>query len=320
MWRNLPGRIRRPALVGLLVAGLLALAAVPLPGQEGAGSQGSHKEAAAGRLAFTAKVFCSLKRSVPLPFAGVITAVAVRVGDKVEPGEVLARYRLAPEARLELHRRLSPPQLKELAAQLAEVESRRVAMQAKLDSSRRLAEHQLASPQALRLLEKQYQQLLKQRRALAGNLAALRRLAREEAAVLQEQLGTPVNPSRLPAEGVLRSPLEGHVIWVHPDLKEGAYLEATPAVFRVGVLDPVVLRAKVHEIEAMQLRVGDEAEVTLNSLPGQKFTARLTRLPWTTSATALEQPSYFDVEFIAANPGLVLKEGLTAQLVMDKSP
>ncbi len=51
-------------------------------------------------ISFNGKVFCSLKRRVDLPFKGIITSILVHSGDRVKAGQVLARYRLAPEAHI----------------------------------------------------------------------------------------------------------------------------------------------------------------------------------------------------------------------------
>lgn len=323
MWTNLPGGAKArlaPKAAAILSLLALVLGVMPALGRQAPEPQPAPTQTAADKITLAGKVYCSLKHPVPLPFAGVITEVQVKIGQPVKAGEVLARYRLTPEAALAIRRRLSPPQLKELAAKLAEVEGNLVQLEARLQSSRKLAQQQLASEQALNQAEEQYRYLKEQRQILAESLNQERRLAKEEATVIREQLGTAVTPAQMPGEtiGLLRSPIQGHVIWINPDLKQGARLDPTPAVFAVGVLDPVLIRAKVHEIEAMQLSVGARAEVTLESLPGRKFAARLIRLPWATAALP-DQPAYFDVEFEAANPDLLLREGLTAQLVVEKS-
>jgi multidrug efflux pump subunit AcrA (membrane-fusion protein) len=81
-------------------------------------------------------------------------------------------------------------------------------------------------------------------------------------------------------------------------------------------MNPMLLRALVYESEAQKLKVGEEADITLESLPGQKFTARVSRLPWAPPVLALDQPTYYDVEFQVANPELVLKEGMMATVKM----
>ena len=57
-------------------------------------------------IIFNGKLFCSLKRRVDLPFKGVITSLRVQSGQQVKAGEVLATYRLAPEALMAIQQRL----------------------------------------------------------------------------------------------------------------------------------------------------------------------------------------------------------------------
>jgi len=74
------------------------------------------------QIILSGQLACSLKRTVPMPFPGVILSVAVKIGQKVEAGEVVARYGLSPEASLEISRRISPTIVKKLEMKLAEME------------------------------------------------------------------------------------------------------------------------------------------------------------------------------------------------------
>ena len=73
-------------------------------------------------IIFNGKLFCSLKRRIDLPFKGIITSLRVHSGQQVKAGDILATYRLAPEARMAIQQRLSPPQLAEAETKLAEVQ------------------------------------------------------------------------------------------------------------------------------------------------------------------------------------------------------
>jgi hypothetical protein len=127
-------------------------------------------------------------------------------------------------------------------------------------------------------------------------------------------LGVSFKSGQVPKEGVLVAPIDGHVVWMHPELRQGAQLGGGMPVLMVGVMDPMLLRAQVHEIEALKLQVGDKADITIESLPGQKFNAHISRLPWAPPVITLEHPTYYDVEFKVENPDLVLKEGLKATI------
>ena len=270
----------------------------------------------AADLTLTGKLLCSLKRTVLLPFPGEILSLTVQPGQEVKEGEVLARYRIAPEALQALRRRLSPPQITELHAKLAEVDKGLTTLKSKEKPLRELARQNLASPQKLAQLEREIKALSRQRGALAERLQQERQFLLEDEKLLKKQLGVPVKSGQVPEEGELVAPISGHVVWMHPDLRQGAVLKNGTPTLMVGVMNPMILKALVHEIEALKLKVGDLADITLESLPGRTFQARVGRLPWTPGVVSLEAPTYYEVEFQVPNPDLVLKEGLKATLVV----
>jgi multidrug efflux pump subunit AcrA (membrane-fusion protein) len=306
-------------LLGILLVMALCLGAQGVHGKEAKKGPAPPPEAATSRIILPGKLFCSLRQAVVMPFPGQVTGLRVKLGQPVEEGEVLAQYRLSPEALGQLRRRLSPPRLHELAVKLAEVEAGLLEVQGELTGLRRLVREQLASAERLQEMENRRQSLLKQQQALAAGLRREGQVAADELAMIRQHLGTSVTPDRLPPEASLLAPLKGHVIWMQPEVQAGAELPAAKPVFVVGALDPMIIRTRVHEIEALLLQVGDRAKVTLESLPGRTFEAKLTSLPWTSATPELEQPSYFEVEFTVANPDLLLKEGLKVQVTLEKN-
>jgi multidrug efflux pump subunit AcrA (membrane-fusion protein) len=308
---------KRLGLCRFLLLLLLASPALTVPGW-----CRDQEPAAAGpgvEFQFTGKLFCSLKRSVVLPYPGELTALSAAPGQAVAAGAVLGRYRLTPEARHGLSRRLAPPQIGELEAKLAQLDKDLAALRAQHRSTQALAQENLASRQSLTQVEGELQALSRSREAVARSLAQERRLVQDDRQVLARQLGISLPASRLPEEALLLAPITGHVIWTHPDLKVGAELKAGEPVIQVGVMDPMILSARVHEREAMHLAPDTEARVVVESLPGRIFAARLARLPWASQVPALEQPSYFEAEFHLANPDLLLKDGLKATLTVKKA-
>jgi multidrug efflux pump subunit AcrA (membrane-fusion protein) len=270
-------------------------------------------------IIFSGKVFCSLKRRIDLPFKGVITALKVHSGQKVKAGEVLATYRLAPESMLAIRQRLSPPQLSETEVKLAETERNLVPLMNKQRELTHLEAKKLATSQSLKETKQQVQLLKRQQTALQDRLQKDQQLARQDQQVLSSLLGSAVNPGKIPRVVALRAPISGYVIWVNPEMRKGAELPPLPAAFQIGVMDPMVVRGQAFEIEALQIKVGDEAEVTLDSLPGRQFQGTVSRVSWSSTTTSMDQPSYYEVEIKVPNPDLALKEGLKARIVLHKS-
>ena len=95
-------------------------------------------------IIFNAKLFCSLKRHVDLPFKGIITSLRAHSGQRVEKGEILATYRLAPEARMAIQQRLSPPQISEMEMRRLEMERTLVPMVNKQQELTQLVQKKLA--------------------------------------------------------------------------------------------------------------------------------------------------------------------------------
>jgi multidrug efflux pump subunit AcrA (membrane-fusion protein) len=320
MWIRIPGK-NRTLLIPAAILALAVLTGVPALAKDKGGQEAPAPAITTPEpeISFNGKVFCSLKRLVDLPFKAVITSVLVRSGESVAPGQALARFRLAPEAVLLIQQRLSPAQISDTAVKLAETERNLDAAAAKQQELAKLAVKKLASPQSLEQANHDLQQLTRERTELQTFLRQLRLSAQDDLAVLKNQLGNGVKPGEIPPEGILRAPIGGYIIWIQPELRQGALLEPTPGVFQVGVMDPMLVRAQAFEIEALQIKTGETAEINLESLPGRKFQGQVSRISWSSLTPGLDQPAYYDVELEVANPEMDLKDGLKAQIIFRKT-
>jgi len=203
------------------------------------------RKAPTSDIVLIGKAVCSLKRIVGFPYQGTIVSLEVTSGQEVKKGDVLATYRLTPEALISLRSQLHSPDVKQ-----------------------------------------------------------------HEIDLLELRLGTPLAPEQLPAQVELKAPITGHVIWIHPDLQEGAQLGPLDRVFEVGVMKPICLRAHVYEEEALRLALGDSANLQPESRPGWKFKGHISRISWTPLSLDPLSPSYYEVELTAANKDLILREGM----------
>jgi multidrug efflux pump subunit AcrA (membrane-fusion protein) len=321
MLMRMLGRSKCAALGGWIVAICLGLS---LPGAGFAGEAPVTRATTPpsngeSEIIFNAKVFCSLKRHVDLPFKGIITSLRAHSGQRVEKGEVLATYRLAPEAQLAIQQRLAPPQISEMEMRLLDMDRTLVPLVNKQQELTQLVQKKLAPSQALAQINQEIAFLRKGKKTLGESLQKVRRQAQQDGEVLGNLLGTSLKSGQAPQEGSLKAPCSGYVIGVNPEMREGAELPIMPAVFQVGVMDPMLLRAQAFEIEALQVKIGQKAEVTLDALPGKKFQATVSRVAWSSIATGPDQPAYYEVELKIPNPDLDLKEGLKARVVLRKS-
>jgi hypothetical protein len=101
-------------------------------------------------------------------------------------------------------------------------------------------------------------------------------------------------------------------------MREDAELPPGTQAFMIGVMDSMIMRAQVHELEAVKISVGDPADVTLDSFPNRVFEARVSRISWAPLTPAVEQPTYYGLELTVANPDLELREGLKGQVMLHK--
>ncbi|MCX5889748.1 MAG: efflux RND transporter periplasmic adaptor subunit [Deltaproteobacteria bacterium] len=327
MWIKIPGKSRVVPVLALTLALTILSAAPSLAGSKGEEAPSPAPTATAApaapapesEISFNGKVFCSLKRRVDLPFRGTITSLLVRSGDRVEPGQVLARYRPSPEALVLIRQRLAPAQISDNKVKLAETERNLTPLQAKKQELTKLLQKKLAPPQSLEQVNRDLRLLEQERATLQAQLRQDQQTYRDDLALLKKQLGNGVSSGKIPPEATLTAPIGGYIIWINSELREGAELEPTPGVFQVGMMNPMLVRAQAFEIEALQIKPGETAEVTLESLPGQKFQGEVSRISWASQTPGLDQPAYYDVELTVPNPKMELKDGLKAQIVFRKN-
>ena len=301
MWMRDPGNNKRAAafLAGALALVWLAGLGQPAWGRDAAKAGEKTKAPApvaplVPEVSFIGKFSCPVKRLVILPFHGIITSLEAHAGQKVKKGEVLAHYRLSPEASLQLRQRLSAPQVKDLEVRMAQLQRTLNMAAVKRREIKELAAQKLASKQALAQAEKDWLLLAKQKQTIQGQLSQAKKMAADDRQALREQLGDSVTSGKFSADATLKAPIDGYVLFVHPNLRMGAELPPKTVAFQVGVMDPMVVKALVHEMESLKIKVGDQVEIRPESLPGQKFEARISRLSWVSMKPGLETPTYYE--------------------------
>ncbi|MBN2139790.1 MAG: efflux RND transporter periplasmic adaptor subunit [Desulfovibrionaceae bacterium] len=307
--------ISRLAALGLAVLVLLP-AARAWTGQS-AVTRPVPAKASPHETVFQGKVFCSLTRPVVPQFGGVVASLAVRAGQKVQKGQVLARCRLEPAEVMALNQRTGDTEVRGLKIRILEIDKNISQLNDKRLEVQELASQDMAPAKSLERIDKELSALRAQKEELLASVQTLEKAARQEREILSAQLGARVSPGRAPSEAVLSAPISGHVTWLSPNMREGAFIEAMKPVLLIGVMDPMVVRGQIYENEASRLKVGDHAAVTLESVPGRVFPATVARISWSPINRDLQQPTYYEVELEAPNPDLVMKEGFKARIVFE---
>jgi len=264
------------------------------------------------------KLQCSLKRQVLMPFKGVITGLKVQPGQPVKKGDVLARYRIAPETVLQLKRQISRQPIKEMELSLANLNKTLSSLEIKRTEARSLLKEQMATEQGLEAIEKEIQYHQEARAVTQEKLKTESRLLQDSIAQTKELLGGSLKPVESGEEASLVAPISGHVIAIQSDIRNGVELGPGTPAFVVGVIDPIMMRAQIHESDIVHIAVGDKAEVTLESLPDRVLEGVISRVSWTPLVPGVEQPSYYEIELTLPNPNLLLREGFKGQVTFHR--
>jgi multidrug efflux pump subunit AcrA (membrane-fusion protein) len=309
-------------VAALAVAGLLCLVAVTAGAQgKPAAPQAAPASAAdafhASEITFFGKLYSPLKVSAFLPYQSKILTITAKIGQHVKRGEILATYELPLETRMDQKTSLSPTSIKDLEYQISVVDHDLSKLTAKSKELQVMKERNMASQQSVDLTGKEIEAARKHKIALSEQLVLARELLSDRVELARDRFGNTAGVGKAPNTGIIKAPCDGYVMWQHPALRVGSYINAKTELFQVGTLDPMVIRAQVHEIEAFKIHVGDKATVTFDSIPGKKFTATVSRIPWSPLPATLEQPSYYEIEFTLPNPNLEFREGLKAQLTVN---
>ncbi|MBI4776415.1 MAG: efflux RND transporter periplasmic adaptor subunit [Deltaproteobacteria bacterium] len=256
------------------------------------------RKARTADMVFIGKTVCSLRHSVALPVQGAITSLNVQAGQSVLKGDALAAYRPAPESR---YQGLGAPDIKALELLLNGLNRQLTDLKNRV---REPGERRNLPTSAVKQLDDTEKQL---------------RILTDQVKLLVKRLdyeGSRDAPE--PAETAITSPIDGHVLWVHPEIRPGVRWTAEDPIFVVGVMDPMLVRSHVYEEEALRLALEDRVTLQPESLNPKRLEARISRISWTPLSMDPVQPSYYEVEFTAANPNLMLREGMRVIIHLHK--
>jgi len=265
---------------------------------------------------FTGKLYTPVKFSVPLPFPAFIQQIGVQIGQQVKVGQELARYELRQEVYMDEKNKLSTTTIKELEYRLAQVDVELDKLTAKHRELEVMTKRNMASQQSISQNEKEIEAARKEKTSIQEQLNLARDVYSDRLILAKERFGRDAGAGNVPKVGFLRSPLDGYVLWINAEARSGAHLERETPIFQVGVLDPMIIRAQVHEIEVSKIAEGNAATVVFDAIPGREFAATVSRIPWTPLPANLQQPSYYEIELTIPNPDHTLREGLKGQVTV----
>jgi len=264
----------------------------------------------AQEIIFSGKLYSPLKLSVTLPYTAQVTDMTATIGQKVKKDDVLLKYEIPLETRMSEKRTLSLAGVKDLEHQAANIAKEIDKLRVKRKELEVMEKQNMATSQAVQQNSQEIEVLEKQRVAVQEKLVMEREQAQMRLDLAHDHFGPAASFTHLPKEGIVKAPVDGYVLMINPVLRKGVKLTRDTELLQVGLLDPLIIRAQVHEIEAQRLKLGDQAKVNFDSIPGKDYTATISRIPWSPLPTTLQQPSYYEIELTLPNPDLSLKEGL----------
>jgi biotin carboxyl carrier protein len=247
-----------------------------------------------------------------------LTSVLVRVGDHVEKDGKLAGYKPMLETVIAEKAGLSRHKLSGLEAQL---ESATLALEKeklRRDEMRLMADKGVVAESDLHLIDGSIDVFQKRLAFLREIIAAEQARMTTKENTAREKKGVNVETKTFPDEFFITAPLAGHVLYVNPRAIPGG--EFTPAtkepLFEVGVLDKMVVRCAIHEIQAVKLKAGDKALMTFYAYPDRPYESVITKISQVTFTQYLQQPTFYDIEIALDNPDLAVKDGMRCDVTL----
>ena len=252
--------------------------------------------------------------------SGPVVRVAVREGDRVSAGDVLAEVDAGPLAlqrdELEARRATVTSRLGELAAQRTALEAQRTLAEREAGRMQRLAAAQAATPQQVDRAEREVAVLTAQMQGIEAARATIGR----EVAAIETQV---VQLEDRVARSVVRAPLGGTVL---VRLTEpGEVVAPGRPLLVMAALDTLTFRAWVSGAQLPELRLGAPVTVrtdagggTLRDHAGTitwiADRAEFTPTPIQTRDERITQ--VYAVKVAVANPDGTLKVGMPGELVL----
>ena len=187
---------------------------------------------------------------------GRLQEVLVRVGDRVESGQPLARFDNIEAGELAAQLASAQADLQKLKIQLA-------ALSRQTERNRRLAEIG-AAPQ------KDHEQSRAEQQAFEESL----RSQQSAIAGLTARLGRFGVAENSPVVTTIRAPFAGVVTKVQAS--PGEVVSAEAELFTVADLSQVWVQAEVYEKDLGRVQVGQAARITVDTYPDQPFTGKVT--------------------------------------------
>lgn len=273
------------------------------PGRGGAGGAGRVQQVQTGqitsgkvseRVALTGALKAKEQVDVTPRIAGRITEIKVDVGQSVGRGTLVAVLE-DDEIRQQIER--SKASIAVADASIAQREAELSNAKVELDRRKQLVESGVLSRQELDALEMRYRVALSQ--------VELARAQRRQSEAEQRELNIRQSQTRI------YSPISGVVAQRQLDI--GAMGGTNTPIVTIVSVSPMVIEANAAEQDIARIKKGAQVNITIDSLPGEKFTGRVMRI----SPLLDPQTRNGKVEIEIPNKGGLLKGEMFARVELN---
>jgi len=246
--------------------------------------------------------------SVGAEVSGTIQTLAVKLGDSVKKGDVIAQIDSTNQQNAV---KSAQAALLNMQAQLLSKQADLTAAQAALDRANKLAPNKLVSDADLMT-------------AQAGLASAQAAVASFNAQISQAQLAVDDANLALSRTKIV-APTDGTIVAVL--VTEGQSVNAnqtSPTIVKIANLDTMVIKAQISEADVTKVTPGQSATFTILGDPNDKIPAKLRSIEpapdaITTSDTGLSSTDnaiYYNGLFSVANPDHRLRIAMTSQVTI----
>lgn len=246
-----------------------------------------------------------------------ILSAPLKVGDPVSEDQILVTYELPLENLMAEKEALSRSELNNYEHGLAIVENELAQVRQQQANLENQAADQAVAPNTLRYNAQEIESLMLQRDYLREERALAQQRYDNAVIIAKSKYGKDQDIHHLPRVGYIRAPSSGYVLWTNSSLVPGMAFTKQASLLTIGRLDPIIIRASVHEIAAQKLKVGDPVDIVFHAMPGKTYHTTISKVDFVAQPAMLQQPSFYDIEMSLPNPDLHIKEGMRCDVSVD---
>lgn len=246
-----------------------------------------------------------------------IVSAPLKVGDRVSEEQILITYEMPLENLMAEKEALSRNELNGVEHTLAVVENQLAALRQHQADLENMEAGKSVAPIDVRTNAREIDALLLQRDYLTEERDLAKQRYDNAVIITQSKYGKDIDVHKLPRVGYIRSPVDGYVLWTNSSLVPGMAFTKQATLIAVGRLDPMLIRASVHEIAAQKLKVGEAASLVFHSIPGKTFTTTISKVDFVAQPAMLQQPSFYEIEMTLPNPDLRIREGMRCDVTIN---